>query len=260
VAERRPLFDGLPAYDGVERDTAALLPYAELLRDLVDRRLYPGGGTQLTPVSDDVLFDDALRIVLERMVADRLAALTPEQFAAAYRSVNGDAAFAVALERLAALQRADVERRTKLTRMEHEARVSGRLLLAELDAQEVINVALFDPRRPELAGKRFAQNSEVRPLHRVLQLRLLSPDEGRAEVVLDNWCGPLWAAELRTPVVDPFTRGRLGSGAGPAPEITVHAPIAFLPDDGQEVRPPQIVGYVETLDATLLLDGRPAGG
>jgi hypothetical protein len=259
--ERPPLFQGLPPYDGVERDTVALLPYAELLRDLVDRRLYPRPGIDLVPPSDDALFDEALRIVLERMVADRLAALTPEQFAAAYRSVNGDAAFAEALERLADLHREDVERRTRLTRMQHEARVSGRLLLRELDLGEVVTIGLFDPRRPELAAKRFAQNQEVRPLHRVWQVRFRVPGTGAVELVRDTWAGPIWAGDLRTPLVPALTPGRLGEVAGGgalAPQLTVHASVTFVPDEGEPLCPPQIVGYVETLDGTLLLDGRPA--
>jgi hypothetical protein len=262
VAEqRRPLFDGLPPYDGVERDTAALLPYAELLRDLVDRRMYPRSGTELVAPSDDALFDQALRIVLERMVSDRLAALTPAEFAAAYRSISGDAAFVDALEALAERQREDVARRTKLTRMQHEARVCARVLLGELDPAEVITIGLFDPRRPELAAKRFAGNQEVRPLHRVLQVRLITPAEGRVEVVRDTWTGAIWTDDLRAPLAAPLARGNLGTAAdehaAPAPELTVHAPLTFVPEDGAPLRPPQIVGYVETLDGTLLLDGRP---
>lgn len=251
----RPLFVGLPPSDEVARDVEALLPYAELLRDLVDRRLYPRAGTELTVPSDDALFDDALRVVLERMVADRLAALTPAEFAAAYRTVQGDAAFATALERLADLQRADVDRRTRLTRMQHDARVSGRLRLAELDAGETITVALFDPRRPDLAARRFAGNSEVRPLHRELRVRLVVPSDGGVEVVRDTWVGPIWAEQFRTPLAEPLTPGRLGCGG--AAEITAHAPVEFTPTDGPPLEPPQIVGYVEALDGTLLLDGRP---
>ena len=253
--QRRPLFAGLPPHDAVDRDVESLLPYAELLRDLVDRRLYPSGGAELAAPSDDALFDQALRVVLERMVGDRLAALTPAEFAAAYRSVQGDAAFAEALDRLADLQRADVARRTKLARMQHEARVCGRLLLAELDRDETITVGLFDPRRPELAAKRFAANTEVRPLHRELRLRLIDPAAGGVEIVRDTWVGPIWAEELRTPAAEPLATGRLAVGTG-APEITVHAPVTLALDDGRTLQPPQIVGFVEALDGTLLLDGR----
>jgi len=251
----RPLFAGLPPSEEVARDVEALLPYAELLRDLVDRRLYPQAGTDLTAPSDDALFDQALRIVLERMLADRLAALTPAEFAAAYRSVQGDPAFLRALERLADQQRADIARRTALARMQREARVSGRLLLAELEEGETITVGLFDPRHPELAARRFAANAETRPLHRELRVRVVTPAGGEVEVVRDTWVGPIWAEQLRTPLAEPLTRGRLGCGA--AAELTVHAPIEFTPQDGAVLRPPQIVGYVETLDGTLLLDGRP---
>jgi len=258
-----PLFAGLPPTDEMARDVEALLPYAELLRELVDRRLYPRGGTDLTAPSDDALFDQALRVALERMVADRLAALTPAEFAAAYRSVQGDPAFADALERLADQQRAEVARRTALLRMQHEAQVSGRVRLAELDAGETINIGLFDPRRPDLAARRFAGNAEVRPLHRELRVRLVKPAEGEVQVVRDSWVGPIWAEELRSPQAEPMARGRLSCGS--APEITAHAPIEFEPRAGSSpevtrqpsLRPPQIVGYVETLDGTLLLDGRP---
>lgn len=257
---RDPVFDGLPPYASLDLDVESLIPYAQLLRDNVNRRLYPVGGTDLVAPSDDVLFDDALRTVLERMLTDRLAALSPADFATAYRSVNGDPAFADALERIAAMQRADVERQERLARMRHEATVCGRLRLAELAAGEVIIVALFDPAQPRLAAKRFAGNQEVRPLHRLLQVRMVTPATGEVEVVQDTWTGAIWSQALQTPRAEPLTRGRLGTrpasdpAAAIAPELTVHAPIVLALHDGQVLTPPQIVGYVETLDRRLLLD------
>jgi hypothetical protein len=254
-----PLFEGLPAYEDLDQNTESLIPYARMLRDIVYRRLYPTGTTALVPPSEDALFDEALRMVLERMLGDRLAELTPAEFAAAYRSVNGDAAFAEALERLADLQRRDIERRTRLERMAQQARVSGRLLLGELEAGEVVTIGLFDPARPDLAAKRFSDNVQVRPLHRVLQARIVDPASGAAEIVRDTWVGPVWAERLRTAPADPHGRGLLGTApdadAALTPELSLHAPLTFRPSSGAELRPPQIVGYVETLAHTLLLDG-----
>lgn len=256
---RRRLIEGLPPYETLDQDTASLLPYARLLRDLVYRRLYPDGTTSLDAVSNDRMFDDALRAVLEKMIDDRLRSLTPAELAAAYRAVNGDAALAEALERLAAVQRHDIERRTRLARMQQEAVVSGRLLLGELDPGEVLRIGLFDPERPRLAAKRFSDNQEVRPLHRVLQVRLTEPAGGRCEIINDSWTGAVWSQHLRTPALAALTPGTLGtpapSGEPTRPELTLHAPIAFAPDSGDAVvLPPQIVGYVETHDGRLLLD------
>lgn len=248
MPDGQPVFDGLPPPAELEHDTESLIPYAEMLRDLVYRRLYPDGSTHLVAQSTDELFNDALRAVLERMIADRLAALTPAEFAAAYRSANGDEAFAAALDRLADEQRKDVERRTKLARMAYDARVSGRLRLAEIEAGEVLSIALFDPERPDLAARRYADNQLDRPLHRVLQVRVVDGASGAVEVVGDTWVGPIWAERLRTPPAQPHCRGRLDS------ELTLHAPLTLRPEAGDEVRPPQIVGYVETLDHTVLLD------
>jgi hypothetical protein len=254
-----PLFEGLPSYEDLDQDTESLIPYARMLRDIVYRRLYPTGTTALVPPSEDALFDEALRAVLERMVGDRLAELTPAEFAAAYRSVNGDAAFTEALERLADVQRRDIERRTRLERMAQEARVSGRLLLGELGEGELITIGLFDPARPELAARRFSDNLQVRPLHRVLQARIVDPARGEVEILRDTWSGPVWAERLRTPPAEAHARGLLGSAPDPdasvAPELSLHAPLTFRPSSGEQLRPPQIVGYVETLDHTTLLDG-----
>lgn len=249
MPDRRPAFEGLPPPGELEHDTQSLIPYAEMLRDLVYRRLYPTGATELVAESSDELFDDALRAVLERMIADRLAALTPAELAAAYRSVNGDEAFAAALDQLAQVQRRDVERQIRITRMAQQARISGRLLLADLEAGEVVSIGLFDPGRPDLAAKRYSDNQLARPLHRVLQVRIVDPASGEVEVIRDTWCGPVWAERLRTPAAEPLSRGRLGA------ELTLQAPLTFRPDGGDELRPPQIVGYVETLDQTMLLDG-----
>lgn len=71
--------------------------------------------------------------------------------------------------------------------------------------------------------------------------------------------GAVWSEQLRTPLVPPLVRGTLGTAAedGVAPELTVHAPITFCPETGDPVRPPQLVGFVHTLDGTVLLDGDP---
>lgn len=261
MPDRRPSIEGLPPFEELEHDTKSLIPYAEMLRDLVYRRLYPDGSTQLVTESSDTLFDEALRAVLERMIGDRLAALTPEQFAAAYRSINGDDAFTAALDRLAEVLRRDVERRTRAERMAYEARVSGRVLLGELTPGEVLTIGLFDPDRPDLAARRYRDEQLVRPLHRELQVRLLDPAAGEVEVVRETWTGPIWAERLRSPGAEPLTRGRLGcapAGDPAAPvaaELTLHAPLTFRPDAGPALSPPQIIGYVETLDRTVLLDG-----
>jgi hypothetical protein len=89
--------------------------------------------------------------------------------------------------------------------------------------------SLTRPARPDLAAKRFSDKVQVRPLHRVLQARMVDQQSGEVEVVRDSWTGPVWAERLRTPSADPLSRGLLGAapGADPeaplAPELSLHA-------------------------------------
>jgi len=257
---RRPLFDGLPNYQELDKDTDSLIPYAELLRDIMYRRLYPDGDVDLIAPSTEAVFDRALHTAMERMIMDKLDALAPAEFAQAYRSVNGDEALAAALDQLAEQRRQDVVRQTQLARMQRESRISGRLKLGELNVGEVLTLGLFDPGRPDLAARRFRDNQQVRPLHRILQVRLLDPEDGEVEVVHDTWTGAPWSQHLRSPLAKPLSRGLLGTRSAIdhndpiRPELTIHAPVVLQLNNDVELCPPQILGYAESLDRTVLLD------
>ena len=73
-----------PARDGLSDDAQAMAGWAQLLHDIVERRLRPTGaadlGTDLLAPSWDSMFDDALATVMSQMLEARLERLTPEQF------------------------------------------------------------------------------------------------------------------------------------------------------------------------------------
>ncbi len=239
-------------------ESAAMTGWAQLLHDVVERRLRPGGPADLLAPSWDTMFDDALATVMQQMVRTRVEELTPEGFLAAYRSVHGDAALLTELDRVVEARAQQARREEALLRLAADARVAGRLRLAALDAGETVDIGLFDPTHPGLAAWRFRANAEVRPLHRELRARITSPATGGVRVVTDTWTGAVWAERWRTPHVEAMAAARLGTplpdATDPLPDLTWHAPVVVVLDSGATHAPPQIVGYVRTLDGRLLLD------
>ena len=241
-------------------DPQDMAGWAQLLHDIVERRLRPSDRTDLLAPSWDAMFDDALAAVMQEMLASRLEQLTPEQLVAAYRAVRGDDALLDQLTPLLA-ERAEAARREQtILRLNAQASVAGRLELCELDPGETLEIGLFDPTQPRLAAWRFRDNAEKRPLQRVLRVRVTTPASGEVDVISDTWTGAIWADRWRTDSLEPMSRARVGTRlAGSTdvlPELTLHAPVVVVLDCGPEVTPPQITGYVRTLDGRLLLDAR----
>lgn len=255
---RNPLFEGLGPMD---EDVASLLPMAEMLRDAVYRRLYPTGQTELTLPSVDNMFDRAMSAVMERLIELKLDDLTPLEFAEAYTKVQGDEALITRLNEVKAVRQKELERTAELAKIHFEAKTAGRLRLAALPVDEVVSIGLYDSDHPELASKEQAQNIKSRPLHRIIQCRLINPEEGKAEILHDTWYGAVWSDAVRGPGIEPLSKGTLGSRRVTLPDepivpiINIHAPILFRSEQDELFAPPQIVGYVETLDHTLLLNG-----
>lgn len=77
----------------------------------------------------------------------------------------------------------------------------------------------------------------------------------------DTWQSAVWSQHLRTPALPAFARGFVGSarfGDRLAPlraEPSRHAPLTFRGQGGSQYAPPQIIGYVTSLDLQVLLDG-----
>ena len=256
--KRKPLFEGLGP---VDEDVASLLPLAEILRDAVYRRLYPSGQTELTIPSEDNMFEVGMRAVMERLIEQKLEALTPTEFAEAYGRIFGNEALSTKLNELKTIQQQALERELELAKIGVEAKKAGRLRLTSLPSDEVLTIGLYDPGHPELASKSQVENIQKRPLHRIIQCRLLDPKQGEAEILHDTWYGAAWSDSLRAPLIEPLSRGRLGSRRVSQPEeklqpvISIHAPIVFHTMQDELFTPAQIVGFVETLDHTLLLNG-----
>jgi len=258
---RKPAIRGLPRFENAVPDDESLTGYAKLLRDIVHTHLYPDPSTG-SP-SDEPVFDEALRAVMERMIADNLRALRPAEFVAAYRSTNANtnADLAASLDALADVHVNAVAREIQFAALRQQCSISGRLRLRDVAVDEVLTIGLFDPHRPDLAAHQHRDDEQFRPLHRVVQVRTLGAD-GRAAVELlrDSWIAPPWANAWRTQLVEPLTRVSLGT-LSPAEdpsqvraELSLHAPLTIVLPTGAVIAPPQIVGYVETLDRQVLLD------
>jgi hypothetical protein len=255
---RKTAIRGVPPLDESVRDES-LDGYARLLRDIVYSQLRPDDRAR-HGTSDEPVFDEALRAVMERFIADNLRALTPGEFVAAYRSVNDDQHLAESLDALADVHGHAIAREIRFARLRQEASISGRLRLRDLTPDEVLTIGLFDPHRPELAARRHVDDQQYRPLHRVLQVRTVAPDRGAVELLRDTWSGPPWASTMRTRLVESLSHVRIGTlapsddAAELRAELSLHAPVTIVLESGGLVQPPQIVGYVETLDRQVLLD------
>lgn len=257
----RPSFDGLVQF-GSEPDTEveSLIPMAESLRDAINRRLYPTGQTELSIPSIDNLFDDAFRDVMHEQLARKIGALTPVEFAEVYVRINPDQELSTQLEKRRDLVANVLTRQNELARIRETTQVSGKLNLQDLHVSNVITIGLFGADKPQLAAKRYSDNAENRPLQRVLQVRVIDPGCGRVQIVNDTWVGPIWSESQKSPLTEAHSTGILGSRSYTdktsdlEPTLSLHSPLTFMEDRGELFNPPQIIGFVETLDQQILLD------
>jgi hypothetical protein len=225
-----------------------MLPLAEELAKAVDARLR--GEEVSTPASIEIAIERALAEAAHGLIAARLAHLSAVEFAELYVRVLGSEALQSQLAELTAIKSAELERHVRIQRIHDEAQASGTFRIEWLRPDEIIKIGLFDARLPELAGKSHAKDEQRRPLHRVLALRTVTPSERKVEVLYDNWVGPVWAEAERTASLAPLSQGTLGE------RLTVQVPPIYTTEQ-QECRLPQIVGYIEMNDGTVLLDGAP---
>ena len=232
--------------DQDQRQAASLLPLAAELENAIGARLR--GEEVPTSASIEHAFEQAFAEVAHGLIAARLAELPPEEFAQLYVRVLGSEALRAQLDELAAITTERLQRQVLLQRIGQQAQTSGTLDLKLLKPDEIIKIGLFDPGLPQYANKGYAKDQKYRPLHRIVAARTTLPAEGKVEVLYDNWVGPVWADEQRTPSLPAMSQGSLGE------RLSIHVPLVYQMQD-QELRPPQIIGYVETNDGTVLLDG-----
>jgi hypothetical protein len=226
----------------------SLLPLAQELANAVDARLR--AEEVPTSASIEQALNQALADVARGVITARLTQLSAVDFAELYVRVLGSEALKSQLDELTAIKTAELERHVRIQRIRDEAQTSGTFRIERLQPDEIIKIGLFDPGLPQLAGKSYAKDEKHRPLHRIIALRTITPSERKVEVLYDNWVGPVWADAERTASLPPLSQGTLGE------RLTVLVPLIYTTDD-QEFRLPQIVGYIEMNDGTVLLDGGP---
>lgn len=231
------------------------------LRDALENRLQAEAADPEGRIEEIV--DEAIGRVAEAHILERLSQLTPQEFAELYERTQGPSALTPHLDSLLEIREAQLAREARLSRISYEVSASGRLPLAEVPAATVLTVGLFDPARPDMAAHRHSGDPSVRPLHRVLQVRLDDPETGVASVLTDRWVGPRWAQQDQPEVFSSHSRIEIGTIArneagepGLTANISLHAPVSYKSEaTGEVVTPPQIVGFIETSDGEMLMDG-----
>jgi hypothetical protein len=233
---------------GASNNDDSLLPLAEELAEAVGVRLR--GEDVPSSASIERALDAALADAARGLITARLAQLPAVEFAELYVRVLGSEALKSQLDELTALKSAELARQVHIRGICDEARAGGMLRIERLRPDEVIKIGLFDPGLPQFAAKSYANDERRRPLHRVVAARTVIPSKCKVEVLYDNWVGPAWADAERTAGLPPMSRGTFGQ------RLALHVPAVYRTDD-QEFRLPQIIGYIEMNDGTVLLDGGP---
>jgi hypothetical protein len=239
----------------------ALLPLAESLRESIDRQL-AGTVSEGVDVDMDQVFTTAFTAVAELIIADRIKDLSSREVAELYARVRGNEMLAQKLDAIEVIHRDEAERELLLLQIALEARISRSLHLTNLRPQETLSLGLFGADKPQVAGHRFAKDGSVRSLHRLLVVRLIDPDEGQVEILSDTWVGPTWALESKTNALPTHQVGQLGTELAVGndtsfePVLSAQSHFAYRSGvDQQTTVPPQIIGYIETGDGRILLDG-----
>jgi hypothetical protein len=234
--------------DALLREAEPLLPIARALKESIDEKLV-GTGTG-SPLDVDAAWDAAVRNVAEAIISEQLGELDPERVLRLYADAVDDETLKAKLGSWAAAKAEELERDRRVDGLRADCVRSGAIELARLEADTLIRLGLFEPRQISQAHRESSL-----PPSRTTSLRLIEPERGYAEVIVDTALGPsargLFAAQAR---------GRIGSTIVEGgevwlePRLQVHAPLGYDFGDGP-ARTNEVIGYAELGDGLLLIDG-----
>jgi len=230
-------------------DAEPLLPIARALQEAIDARL---AGESGLPIDVDNAWDDAIREVAVQIISDRLETMDPERVLQLYADRVGDDELKETLGRWAEKRAHELEYEERREGLCKEAARSGSIELARLDPGVRLRLGMFDPAQ---AGRAYKDSSI--PQSRTIDLRLVEPERGCADVICDTTL-PFSPVET----LPPQRRGLVGStiteadGAHLEPRLQLHGPLGYDFGAGPE-NTVQIIGFVELDEGVLLLQGTP---
>jgi hypothetical protein len=230
-------------------DAEPLLPIARALQEAIDARL---AGESGLPIDVDNAWDDAIREVAVQIISDRLETMDPERVLQLYADRVGDDELKETLGRWAEKRAHELEYEERREGLCKEAARSGSIELARLDPGVRLRLGMFDPAQ---AGRAYKDSSI--PPSRTIDLRLVEPERGCADVICDTTL-PFSPVET----LPPQRRGLVGStiteadGAHLEPRLQLHGPLGYDFGAGPE-NTVQIIGFVELDEGVLLLQGTP---
>jgi hypothetical protein len=238
-----------------------LLNIARLLRSSIDQQL-DSFGEGIVPGSMDPVFDYAFIEVSKVILQERLSNLSNDDLVDLCVQMGNQPELLEMLEQVRAQRSLNLERELSLKAIAVEAERTRKISISSLPADEVINIGLFSSKAPKFAAKRYVDNKLERPFLRTLELRLIDPQNGEIELLNDIWHGPSWREDERATQLPLRARGIIGSasesGAGNVfnSDLTLHSQLSFKFGHDQDfTTPDQIIGYVETANGHMLLDG-----
>jgi hypothetical protein len=226
-----------------------LLPIARALQEAIDARLVGESGLA---IDVDNAWDDAIREVAKQIISGKLGAMDPERVLQLYAERVGDEELKETLGRWAEKRAQELEYNERREELRREAARSGSIELGRLGAGTRLRLGMFDPAQVSRAYK----DSSIPP-SRTMDLRLVEPERGRADLISDTTL-PFSSTET----LPPHRRGFIGStitdaeGSRLEPRLQLHAPLGYDFGPGPE-NTLQIIGFVEIDEGVLLLQGLP---
>jgi hypothetical protein len=220
-------------------DAEPLLPIARALKEAVDARLVAEPGVS---IDVDRAWDEAIHQVATRLITAELEKMDPIQVLALYANRVGDEELKETLGRWAARRTEELEQDERRARLRRNLESSGSVELGTFDANARLRLSMFD------SGQiREARRDGSLPPSRTVELRLVDPERGYADVVSDT------TLSMSRPESFPVhCRGSFGSTilehGEPRlePRLQVHAPLGYDVGLGPE-NTPQIIGFIDLI-------------
>ncbi len=208
----------------------------------------------------DAVFTEAFVRVSEPLIAERLSELSPVEFAALYAQIVGNDELAHHLQHSFDLRKMELANENYRRSIDMDVKTWGFLDVGKLAVDETIQIGLFDAKRPRLASRQFVDDPSARSHMRTIMLRIIEPHSGGAEVLRDTWFGPIWANNEKPELLPSHTYTQLGTMRSTEQEATARhiyktAPLSMTIESTTQTTE-HIVGFIETMDGTLILDGR----